>query len=116
MSGCARAVGCESGCRGRGGLGGGQGEQLGGEGLDLSLDGGGIQVGQHVRQDRLVFSGHGFVPVGSPVRGGRPVVLLGDLGAVADLGDQLLLRQEVVRDLGLQQPDLVQQRQFAGVS
>ena len=46
------------------------------------------------------------------VRGLDGVVLLGDLGAVPDLGDELLLRVEMVADQGLQRPDLVQQHQF----
>src|SRR5665648_1181705 len=35
------------------------------------------------------------------------------IGGVADLGDELLLRIEVVADHRLQRPDLVQQQQFA---
>jgi len=49
---------------------------------------------------------------GPGVRGLGGVVLLGDLGAVPDLGDELLLRVEMVADQGLQRPDLVQQHQF----
>ena len=48
----------------------------------------------------------------SPVRGGRGVVLLGDLRAIANLGEELLLGQEVVRHLRLQHPNLVEQQQL----
>ncbi|HEY5114281.1 MAG TPA: hypothetical protein VIJ00_02025, partial [Nakamurella sp.] len=56
----------------------------------------------------------GVVNAGPPMRGLRFVVLLGHLRAVADLGDQLLLRAEVVRHQRLQRPDLVQQQQLCG--
>ena len=95
MSGCAR----EDWLDGRSGVAGGQGQELGGEGLDLSLDRGGIQVGVGVGEDRFVLDANRVVSLGTPVRRGRRVVLLGDFRAVADLGDEFLLGQEVVRHL-----------------
>ena len=83
-------------------LGGGQGEQVGAEGLDLSLDGGGVergvlggQVAPAQRRDRGVGQRAGVGRL-------RSVVLLGDLRAVADFGDQLLLGVEVVAEQRLQ--------------
>jgi len=93
-------------------LGGGQGEGLVAEGLDLPLDGGGVERGVLLGQSTL-GQGLDLGVGGDPgVRGLGGVVLLGDLGAVPDLGDELLLRVEVVADQGLQRPDLVQQHQF----
>ena len=76
--------------------------------LDLALGGGGIdhRVGPGQRLDAL--HGHGWVIDRAMKRGGRGVVFLGYLGAVADLGYQFLLRVEVVDQLGLQLPDLVE--------
>src|SRR5664280_1657117 len=70
----------------RSGLAGGQGQELGGEGLDLALDRGRVQADERVVHDRLVLVADRGVPLRAPVRGGRYVVLLGDFGAVADLG------------------------------
>lgn len=97
-------------------LGGGRGLQVGAEGLDLSLDGGGVERGvlggqaaPAKRLDRGVGQRAGVGRL-------RSVVLLGDLRTVADLGDQLLLGVERVAEQRLQRPDLVQQGQLAGVS
>jgi hypothetical protein len=49
------------------------------------------------------------------VRGGRRVMdLCHHLGPIAGLGDELLLRKQVVREGTVQLPDLVQQLQFRG--
>ena len=93
----ARRAPCSGGGPGSGaggGLAGGQGQELGGEGLDLALDRSRVQRGEGVLHDRLVLVADPLVPLGSPVRSGRHVVPLGDLRAVADLEDQLLLGQE----------------------
>ena len=81
-------------CRGFGGgagLGGGDGEQLGGQALNLALGGGGIDQGVGPFQGRDALHGHGGVIDRAMKRGGGGVVFLGHLGAVTDLGYQLLL-------------------------
>ncbi len=61
----------------------------------------------HMLRKTKAMDGEAVVSDSAAVRGGRGVVGLGDLGAVADLGDELLLRAEVVRHLRLQHPDPV---------
>jgi hypothetical protein len=81
---------------------------LGGQGLDLTLGGGGVDPAVDYGQGCYAVSGHGWVIDRAVKRGGRGVVLLGHLGAVTDLGYQFLLRVEVVGQLGLQLPDFVE--------
>lgn len=90
------------------GLGDGDGEEVGGECLDLPLDRCGVELGVGVGEDRFVLVADRVVALGAAVWGGRGVVLFDHFRAVADLGDQLLLRVEVVRHLRLQSPDLVE--------
>jgi hypothetical protein len=76
----------------------------------MSLDRGGVERGVLGGQPALGQDLDLGVGADPGIRDG--VVLLGDLGAVADLGDEFLLRVEVIADQGLQRPDLVQQQQF----
>jgi hypothetical protein len=87
---------------------GGHCEELSGQGLDLALGGGGIDRGVGPGQRHYALHGHSWVIDRAMERGGGRVVFLGRLGAVADLGYQFLLRVEVVGQLGLQLPDLVE--------
>jgi len=74
MSGCAQPglldARLAGGCR----FAGRQCEQLGGQGLNLALDGGRVQAGVGVDHDRRVYGGDGLVSVGPLVWGGREVV------------------------------------------
>ena len=90
------------------GFAGGHCEELSGQGLDLALGGGGIDQGVGPGQRHYALHGHGWVIDRAMERGGGGVVFLGHLGAVTDLGYQFLLRVEVVGQLGLQLPDLVE--------
>jgi hypothetical protein len=87
---------------------GGEGEELGGEGLNLALGGGGIDQGVGPGQRHDGFHGHGWVIDCAMKWGGGFVAFFGYLGPCSDLGDQFLLRVEVVGQLGLQLPDLVE--------
>jgi hypothetical protein len=66
------------------GFAGGDGEQLGGQGLDLALGGGGIDQGVSSGQRHDALYGHCRVIDRAMKRGGRLVVFLGYLGAFAD--------------------------------
>ena len=90
------------------GFGGGQGEQLGGQCMDLALGGCGVDQRVGPRQCHDACDCHVRVVDRAVERGPGFVVFLGDLGASAHLGDQFLLRVEVVGQFGLQQPDLVE--------
>src|SRR5665811_1749574 len=61
------------------GLAGSQGQQLGGEGLDLALDRCGVQACEGVFPDRLVLGADLFVSLGATMWRRGDVVLLGDL-------------------------------------
>lgn len=69
----------------RSSLAGGNGEQLGGQGLDLALDRRGVDGCVGVGQARRVLGADSVVAFGAPVRGGRDVLLLGYAGPVAGL-------------------------------
>jgi hypothetical protein len=90
------------------GFAGGQGEESGGQCLDLALGGRGVYQGVGPGQRHYVVHGHGWVIDCAVERGGGGVVFLGHFGAVTDFGYQFLLRVEVVGQLGLQLPDLVE--------
>src|SRR3954463_13485145 len=84
--------GGRGGDRGFGGrlvLGGRQGQQFVAGGLDLALHGGRVERGVLGGQAPPAQGGDGGVGAGADVRGAGPVILLGDLRSVADLGDQL---------------------------
>src|SRR5271166_3496986 len=105
VSRCARSG---TGVGFRSGFAGGQGEELVGQGLNPALRGGGVNPALGCGQAHDAALGHRWVIDRALKRGGRSVVFLGDLGAVTDLGYQFLLRVEVVGQLGLKLPDLVE--------
>ena len=76
--------------------------------MDLALSGGGVDTGVGCGQAYYAALGHGWVIDRAVKRGGRGVVFLGHLGALADLGQQLLLGVEVVGEFGLQLPNFVE--------
>ena len=76
ISRCARAGGLDGRFLAGLGLAGGDLQQLVGEGLDLALDGGRVEVGVGVGEDDLVLGGDAVVVGGAPVRRGRAVVFL----------------------------------------
>lgn len=78
---------------------------------DVDVVAQGLSPGEVVRVDHVV------VVVEQPVQwGGGGVMPLGHCGAVAGLGDQLLLGQEQVHLERDQRPELVEQVEFAGLS
>jgi hypothetical protein len=95
---------CTVGGAGDGGFGGGlafaggQGQEFCAEGLDLALDGRGVEGGMLGLQAMFGWRCDVGVGCGAGVWRLGVVVLLGDLRAVADLGDQFLLGVEVVAD------------------
>jgi hypothetical protein len=91
----------DSGFGGGSGLAGSYSEELGAQGLDLTLGGGGVDQSEGSGQSCYAVNAHGWVIDRAVKRGGRGVVFLGHLGAVTDLGHQFLLRVEVVGHLGL---------------
>lgn len=84
----------------------GEGEDLAGERHDADF----LEGGVHADDRRLPHGGVCYRPL---VGCRRPVMDLGDFGAVAGLFDQLLLRQQVVGESAVQFPDLVEQFQFS---
>ena len=81
---------------------------LGIQGLDLALGGRGVDQSVGSGQSGYAVDGGVGVIDGAVEWGGRCVVFLGHLGAVTDLGYQLLLWVEVVGHLGLKLPDFVE--------
>lgn len=95
MTGCARQRGlgwCTF-------LACGQDEELLGQRLDLSLNRCGIEPLVGVGQDGFVVRADLLMALRALRRGGRGVVFLDDFRASSDLRDELLLGQEVVRQV-----------------
>src|SRR5215218_10185459 len=93
-------------------LGLGERFELAGERQDLAGQGGRFDAFELGVHGDLRPGADGGVGERTLVRCRRGVVFLGDFGAGADLGDQLLLGQEVVGEDGVEVPDGVQQVPF----